>query len=60
MIAIFHSHPHIPARPSEKDIKMAFYPNIYYIIISFLMIPPSIKAFEIKDHIVNEIEILEV
>ncbi len=60
MIAIFHSHPYTPARPSEKDIKMAFYPDIYYIIISFEKIPPSMKAFEIKDSNVKEVEILEV
>ena len=32
--ATYHSHPVTPARPSEEDIKLAYDPNISYVIIS--------------------------
>lgn len=47
MLAIFHSHPYTPARPSEKDIDMAFYDDVHYIIISFMTNIPDVKAFKI-------------
>jgi len=34
MLAIYHSHPETPARPSEEDIKLALTPDVSYIIIS--------------------------
>ncbi len=34
LIAIYHSHPHSPARPSSTDIQQANYPGVYYLIIS--------------------------
>ncbi|MDR0864507.1 MAG: M67 family metallopeptidase [Candidatus Symbiothrix sp.] len=34
IIANYHSHPASPARPSEEDIRLAFDPDITYIILS--------------------------
>lgn len=34
MLAIYHSHPETPARPSEEDIKLALTPDVSYLIIS--------------------------
>src|SRR3972149_2592077 len=34
MLAIYHSHPATAARPSAEDIRLAFTPNIAYVIIS--------------------------
>ena len=34
MLAIYHSHPETPARPSAEDIRLAVTPEIVYIIIS--------------------------
>jgi proteasome lid subunit RPN8/RPN11 len=48
IIANFHSHPATPARPSEEDIRLAYDPNIVYIIISLAEAEPVIKAF-VKD-----------
>ncbi len=47
MLAIFHSHPKTPARPSAKDINMAFYDDVFYIIVSFMNKIPDVKAFKI-------------
>lgn len=34
LFAIYHSHPHSNARPSQTDINMANYPEALYLIIS--------------------------
>ena len=34
MLAIYHSHPETPARPSDEDIKLALTPDVSYLIIS--------------------------
>ncbi len=31
---IYHSHPDSPAEPSALDLDMAYYPDVYYFIIS--------------------------
>jgi proteasome lid subunit RPN8/RPN11 len=60
MSAIYHSHPHSDVYPSPKDINLAFYPDSLYLIISLVYEDPVIKAFEIKDGIVREVEILSI
>jgi proteasome lid subunit RPN8/RPN11 len=58
IIANYHSHPESPARPSEEDIRLAFDPNIIYIILSLQEKDhPVIKAFSIREGIVESIEI---
>lgn len=57
MLAIYHSHPHTPARPSQKDIEMAFYPDVLYIIVSLTKEEPDVKAFSIKEKVVKEVKI---
>ncbi|MBI1920255.1 MAG: M67 family metallopeptidase [Geobacter sp.] len=54
MLAIYHSHPETPARPSEEDIRLALTPNVSYVIVS-LMDPsaPSLKSFRITNGIVE-------
>ncbi len=47
-IAVYHSHPETPARPSKEDIKLAYDPDIYYLIISLAGEVPDIKSFKIK------------
>ncbi|HIJ81659.1 MAG TPA: M67 family metallopeptidase [Desulfuromonadales bacterium] len=48
MLAIYHSHPETPARPSEEDIRLALTPSVSSIIIS-LENPdkPDMKSFKI-------------
>ncbi|MGA1862079.1 M67 family metallopeptidase [Deferribacter thermophilus] len=36
IIAIFHSHPSTPARPSKEDIRLANDPNVFHFIISLM------------------------
>jgi proteasome lid subunit RPN8/RPN11 len=48
--AIYHSHPHSPAFPSQRDVDYAFYPDSLNLIIS-LMDPkvPQVGVFQIED-----------
>jgi proteasome lid subunit RPN8/RPN11 len=45
IIANYHSHPSSPARPSEEDIRLAFDPQIFYLIVSLAGETPVLKAF---------------
>ena len=56
MLAIFHSHPDGPARPSPTDVANAYYPDAAQIIISLAdRQRPSVRAFTIRDGLVAEI-----
>ena len=58
MLAIYHSHPATPARPSAEDIRLAITPGVVYVIVS-LAAPesPVIKGFTIDDERVSEVAI---
>jgi proteasome lid subunit RPN8/RPN11 len=49
LVAIYHSHTHTPAYPSPTDVRTAYYPDSYYILVS-LTDPanPVIRAYKIN------------
>ncbi|MDR2431828.1 MAG: M67 family metallopeptidase [Candidatus Margulisbacteria bacterium] len=47
ILAVAHTHPASPARPSPEDIRLAYDPDILYVIYSLLE-PPTVKAFSIR------------
>jgi proteasome lid subunit RPN8/RPN11 len=53
MLAIYHSHPETPARPSEEDIRLALTPQVSYLIVS-LADParPDVKSYRIEQGVV--------
>jgi proteasome lid subunit RPN8/RPN11 len=57
-LAIYHSHTASEAYPSPTDIRLAFWPQTYYVLIS-LQEPerPAVRAFRIVDGVVSEEEI---
>jgi proteasome lid subunit RPN8/RPN11 len=58
MLAIYHSHPETPARPSVEDIKMALTPNVVYVILSLQSTNGSaIKGFNISGVDVTEVPV---
>lgn len=57
IIANYHSHPATAARPSEEDIRLAYDPDITYIIVSLAEADPVIKAFSIRECMVQPVEI---
>lgn len=59
MLAVYHSHPASPARPSEEDIRLAFMPGIIHVILSLLNPDqPEIKGFRIDDNAVAPVSIV--
>lgn len=49
MVGVYHSHPSTPARPSARDVKMAFYPDVAQVIVSLAGNEPTVRAFLITD-----------
>jgi proteasome lid subunit RPN8/RPN11 len=59
--AIYHSHTHSEAYPSETDRRLAFYPEARYILVSLLdRETPVIRSFWIVDGEVTEEELTVV
>ncbi|RME67703.1 MAG: M67 family peptidase [Nitrospirae bacterium] len=58
MVGIYHSHPVAGAYPSQKDVSLAFYDDVAYVIVSLMHEPPQVRAFEIKEGKVKEIPIV--
>ena len=56
MVGIIHSHPASPAYPSARDIELAFYPELSYVIVSLEHNnQPDIGSFRInKGKIIKE------
>jgi proteasome lid subunit RPN8/RPN11 len=55
MLAIHHSHPASPARPSAEDIRLALTPDVLYTILSLQDAnAPVLKAFSVDDGVVVE------
>jgi len=49
MLAVYHSHPETPARPSVEDIRLALTPGVSYVIVS--LADPArvdVKSFRIE------------
>lgn len=57
LLGNFHSHPASPSRPSDEDKKLAFDPEISYLILSLAEKEPVLKSFKIKNKLVQEEEI---
>lgn len=58
MIAIFHSHPQSPAYPSARDVSLAFYDDVIYVIVGLMERRVSeIRAFTIVEGIVTEVDV---
>lgn len=58
MLAIYHSHPESPARPSQEDVHMAFTPGVVYVIVSLQdESNPVIKGFNIEDGNMTEVKV---
>lgn len=51
LLGNWHSHPESPSRPSEEDKRLAYDPNIDYLILSLLdRENPMLNAFLVTDH----------
>ena len=51
----YHSHTHSPAYPSATDVRLATWPDAYYLLVSLLdKSAPEIRLFSILDGEVSE------
>ncbi|MDH4322080.1 MAG: Mov34/MPN/PAD-1 family protein [Desulfobulbaceae bacterium] len=57
LAAVYHSHPETPARPSAEDIRLAYDPEISYLIVSLAGPEPVVKSFKIANNTVQPEEI---
>lgn len=58
MIGIYHSHLASEAYPSEDDLKLAFYPDVSYVIITVKdKNNPKIRSFKIIEGRISEEEV---
>ena len=57
LVAIYHSHPTGPDRPSNTDIAEAYYPESFYLIWSPAPQGWKCLGFSIQERIVREAEI---
>ncbi len=56
--AVYHSHTHSEAYPSATDVRLAAWPEAYYIIISLMdKEAPTLRAFRIVDGTISEEEL---
>jgi [CysO sulfur-carrier protein]-S-L-cysteine hydrolase len=56
--AIYHSHTHSEAHPSETDVRLAFYPDAKYLLLGLAdRDQPVMRAFSIVDGVVTEQEL---
>ena len=63
MLAIWHSHPATPARLSDEDLRLAYTPDVAYVIVSLAdAAGPATAGYRIDNGEITklEIEIVEV
>lgn len=59
LFAIYHSHPNSEALPSWLDIKMAYYPEAFYLIISLYSKGIlQLRGFQLQSAIFKEINLV--
>lgn len=57
-IGIYHSHPETKAYPSAHDVKLAFYPEVSYVIISLRdENNPDVRSYKILEGEITEEEV---
>ena len=53
-LVIYHSHTHTEAYPSPTDIRLAAWPDAYYVLVSLAEATPVVRAYRIVDGAVTE------
>lgn len=50
LVAIYHSHPQATEpTPSDTDVRLAYYPEVIYLIIGLAGAEPVVRAFHISE-----------
>lgn len=56
LVAIYHSHPATAPYPSKRDIELAFYPEAFYVIVSFADGKEEIGVYKIAKDKIEKVE----
>ena len=54
LLGVWHSHTHTDARPSPTDIDAAPDPGWWYVLVSLRDVEPLLRAWRIRDGVVEE------
>ncbi len=57
MLAIYHSHPESPAKPSAEDIRLALTSDVIYVIVSLQKAKAALKGFLMEYSNVTEVSV---
>ncbi|UCC98653.1 MAG: M67 family metallopeptidase [Phycisphaerales bacterium] len=58
MLAIYHSHPETPAKPSAEDVRLALTPDVVHVIISLRNADaPAVKGFLIRNGTITAVPV---
>lgn len=58
LVGIFHSHVASPAYPSQTDVRLAFYPEAVYLLVSLAREQPELRGYTIVEGMIDEIEVV--
>lgn len=58
LIGNFHSHPNTPSRSSQEDIRLAFDPNLSYLILSLAGPEPVLHSFHVAQGVSTKEELV--
>lgn len=54
-MVIYHSHTHTEAYPSPTDVRLAAWPDAYYVLVSLMDAEhPAVRAYRIEDGQITE------
>lgn len=57
MLAVWHSHPATPPRMSEEDLRLAFMPDMVYLILSLASEPPALGGYTVRGGVPERIAV---
>ena len=59
LVGIFHSHVFTQAYPSQTDVRLAYYPDALYLLVSLMNErEPVLRAYTILDSQISEVEVV--
>jgi [CysO sulfur-carrier protein]-S-L-cysteine hydrolase len=57
LVGVWHSHTHTDAYPSETDVRQAFEPHWFYVLVSLKHAEPVVRAYRIRGGETHEVDI---